>query len=590
MKNLISIIGVVSLIFLGSCEKFLEVENEGKLTEEQFYNNVNDIQRAVAAVYSVISTDDYMKTIWLFGEGMGDDVVLKWDNPTNDGQHIFTFTFTSENDEIQKRWDLNYEGIFRANYAIRHAERVYQELMDFLDTQPEANRSSYTETWRKLKEMHGQAKFMRAFFYFNLVKSFGGVPIQPEELVIEGNEHNFIQPRATVEEVYEYIEKDLREAALGMESLYGVDQPRFQGMITRSAAFGYLIKVLAYQAGSGVNDPHWQEIVDICEFFVDKGVMTFADIIKLNELYPGETWEDIQYRNLLYIRNGEVADINTVFPSVSHNLIDHYDQLDWESNEFGPESIFEINFAEYIDGKSGEEAVSTGVWDEIMPGQTGGWWAPSGYTSNEEGNGTDPRWSYAIASAILTFDAYPNGLMFRTEPTLKAVFKHWTVPAQMPLVRAESGRNVRLMRYAEVLLFYAEALNETGNSMRALELVNRIRERANNLVDLDYMSQYRWLPQLISKRIPANLYNTMKPYTETRDIIWKERRIELCYEFDRWWDMLRTGTYIENIAEFNRFESQGQQKKFIPGVHELLPIPQEEVRLSNGVIQQNPGY
>lgn len=590
MKNLTIISVIFSLLFLGSCEKFLEVENEGKQTEDQFYNNVNDIQRAVAAVYNVIQTDDYMTTIWIFGEGMGDNVVSKFDVQSTDIQHIMTCSFTSENDWIQKRWDLNYEGIFRANYAIRHAERVYHELIEFLDSKSETVQSAYTDTRRKLKELHGQAKFLRAFFYYNLVVAYGGVPIQAEELVIDKNEHNFVQPRATVEEVYAYIEKDLREAALGMIVTYGKDQPKFQGMATRSAAFGYLIKVLAYQATAGVNDPRWQEVVDICGYFVDRAVYTYGDIIKLAELYPGETWEEIQYRNLLYTAKGEVIDINTPFTAISHSLIDYYDQMDWDYNEFGTESIFEINFAEYSDGKGADINVSTGMWWDLMPGQTGGQFAPSGYAAQSEADGADPRWSYSLASANISFDEFPTALMFRTEPTLKAIFKHYTVPPQSPLDPEISGRNCRLMRYAEVLLFYAEALNETGNSMRALEIVNQIRERANNLVDLDYLSQYRWLPQLITKRNAAVLYNTMKPYGETRDIIWKERRIELVYEFDRWWDILRQGTYLEHIAEFNARETPGQQKKFTPGVHELLPIPQEEVRLSNGVITQNPGY
>jgi hypothetical protein len=111
----------------------------------------------------------------------------------------------------------------------------------------------------------------------------------------------------------------------------------------------------------------------------------------------------------------------------------------------------------------------------------------------------------------------------------------------------------------------AEALNEMGQSEQALQYINQIRDRARGTLP----------PQIL------------RPITETnqealRELIWKERRVELGMEQHRWFDLLRTGRAASIM--------QASGKNFIPGKHELLPIPQSEIDLSAGTVSQNPGY
>ena len=155
-------------------------------------------------------------------------------------------------------------------------------------------------------------------------------------------------------------------------------------------------------------------------------------------------------------------------------------------------------------------------------------------------------------------------------------------------------RNYMVMRYAEALLWYAEILNETGDQARATDMVNKVRARAAKL--LDPSNPYAQYNAHITS---FKLYNVL-PYEEVKKNIQNERRIELAGEFDRWFDLQRLGLLSEKMAylasknaeaaDKNSGKPRWRGKYFKKGVNELMPIPQREITLSNGVITQNFGY
>ncbi|GIV31771.1 MAG: hypothetical protein KatS3mg030_073 [Saprospiraceae bacterium] len=121
-----------------------------------------------------------------------------------------------------------------------------------------------------------------------------------------------------------------------------------------------------------------------------------------------------------------------------------------------------------------------------------------------------------------------------------------------------------MLRYADILLLAAEALNELGQSEQALPYLNMVRKRArgnNNFI----------LPDI-----------TTTDQAELREKIRHERRVELAMEQHRWFDLLRWGIAEETMKKVG--------KNFVAGKHELLPLPQSEIDLSGGKLQQNPGY
>jgi hypothetical protein len=117
----------------------------------------------------------------------------------------------------------------------------------------------------------GQAKFLRALFYFNLVKTYGGVPIRPEE----ENVNNLSVPRSSREEVYAYIEKDLREAAIMLPSKF---TDANAGKAGCGACIALLMKVLGYEATPGVSSDKWEEIVKLGQYFIEGSTLTYKDI------------------------------------------------------------------------------------------------------------------------------------------------------------------------------------------------------------------------------------------------------------------------------------------------------------------------
>ncbi len=117
--------------------------------------------------------------------------------------------------------------------------------------------------------------------------------------------------------------------------------------------------------------------------------------------------------------------------------------------------------------------------------------------------------------------------------------------------------NLRYLRYAEVILMKAEALNELGQTPLAIPLINQIRKRAG-LGDTPFTSQ-----------------------DDIRKAIYKERRLELAFEHDRWFDIVRTGQAKDAMA--------ADGKIFIVGKHELWPLPTSFMREADGLSQQNPG-
>lgn len=127
-----------------------------------------------------------------------------------------------------------------------------------------------------------------------------------------------------------------------------------------------------------------------------------------------------------------------------------------------------------------------------------------------------------------------------------------------------ADQNVRVMRYAEVLLMNAEAANELGNSAQALASLEMVRARARAM-----QSNPAVLPPV-----------TTTDQAALRDAIWHERRVELAMEFDRLFDLIRQGRAATVLGP----------KGFKAGKNELMPIPQNEIDLSPGLLTQNPGY
>jgi tetratricopeptide (TPR) repeat protein len=352
-----------------------------------------------------------------------------------------------------------------------------------------------------------EASFLRGLYYFDLVRAFGGVPkittTTPETKVA----------RSTDNEIYELVISDLEFAAqhLPEKSFYG---PEDAGRATRGAAKALLARVYLFLGNFEEVESYALEVI-------------ISDEYDLEPVF---------------------ADANGVY------------------GEHGVESVFEIGAME-VEGAGGNQYANTqGV--RGSPNRGWGFNRPSLDLRNSFEPG-DPRLDATIIDLGETLDGI---LIIGDGTTPDEVLDNGTVvevecynqkvwyPGASTIT--QWGHNRRLIRYADVLLMAAEALNENDNPDDALLYLNEVRARARE-------GNTSILPDI-----------TVTDKSELRNIILEERRHELALEGHRFWDLVRTGRASTVLGPMG----------FETGKHELFPIPQNEIDISQGSLQQNPNW
>lgn len=575
-KKILIIPAAVLGLGVSGCSDYFEPEYTGNIPEEKFYDNINSLRMGLSAVYNVVQSKDYEFGEILFGLGVSDDAWNHQDVSSGTIPDVLNFTFDTRNEQILTRYKTQYLGINKANQLIRNVGNV-----------PYKNNGS---TKKEIREVYGQAKLLRAMFYFNLVKTFGGVSIQPEYQTLEG----LVVPRSTVEECYSYIEKDLREAVLLLRK--GRYQQGETGQIGVGGGLGLLMKVLLYEASPGTDIPadvkaaKWREAYEIGRYFIDGGDITVGDLLKYDERYAAEPWEDFASRMFL---EDNVTKETVLAGSDIVNLhrLDDFDKIFRLAGEFSIESLIEINHFDFS-GLSADIDESWKLADNfIHQNESGVNLSPVASKDLYNTMANDPRLMYSITGRIYNeYFCQEGTLSLKSHDAAEGYLfmKTFLFPSE----GSEAGRNYRVMRYAEALLIYAEVLLENGEPRRAVDMVNQVRARARRLLAADN---------------PNSKYNPVKeaafadvsyaPYDITRDAILREKRIEMAGECDRWFEVCRLGQAYERqqfIARNLPTEASGKIRQrgvhFKKGINEIFPIPYKEVFTSNGVIKQNFGY
>ncbi|MFH0757885.1 MAG: RagB/SusD family nutrient uptake outer membrane protein [Bacteroidota bacterium] len=342
--------------------------------------------------------------------------------------------------------------------------------------------------------MLAEAKFLRALHYYYLVRAYGGVPLIKE---VPAGPEGLV--RTTAEETWAFIESDLRAAIPGLPETIPASE---FGRATRWAAKGLLAKVLMYRED-------WDGCKKVSDEIINQGPF---------DLYP-----------------------------------DFY-QLFRPEQEHCVESLFEISSSQY----PGENLLSNSQFSETQAvrGQFGwGWFAPT----DELADAFDAAGDQVRKKVTIHYrgDVTEDGDTIAGIEVMEGVdIPRYNgkayVPSRFGWVSGAYGsdQNVRILRFADILLINAEAACHTGGNVATP--LNRVRARAG----LDPVSN------------------------PTLEDVWEERRLELAGEQDRYWDLLRTGRAATVLAKYG----------FKTGKHELYPIPQSEVDRSGEQLEQNPGW
>lgn len=489
---------ILSIFAMAGCANFLDEQNPSNFTKDNYFKTPEHARSVVNAIYQDFRLgangdyggNPYFMTDFqtgLAGTHVGQNVNIN---------KVRTLSNDSDNQYSLSWWNTSYRAIANANLAI---EKIPGIQMD--------------ET-EKAKDL-GEAYFLRAYHYFNLVRMFGDVPLIV--VPIDASSPELYPEQVTIDNIYSQIVKDLQEAEKS-----GLPWTDNSGKVTMSAIKALFAEVYLTMAGYPLNkgNEYNKLAAQKAKELIDEGCCSLFD--SYDKLH------DIEYEN-----KGEHILMAQYKSSIINNSMQNLYlpfSLDISKYDTEPGSMYAV--PEFI---ASYEAGDKRVEDHQFYYTT--------FSSNTDRN------------LILNLgDTY--------------IYKFFDLDAH--LNTAQSGLNYPLIRYAQVLLTYAEAENEADGAPSALayKCINAIRSRAN-LSDLTGLSQ-----------------------SQFREAVWTERYHELAYENKIWFDMARTrkalnlsnGKYEDFVGHRFTYGNLSLSEKEL-----LFPIPISELN-NNHNLKQNPGY
>jgi len=524
-----------ALLLLFSCkEDKLALTNPNNLSPDIFWKTPNQVQSAVDAIYgSLQTTGMYNRGIWYGNDNMSHENTCNSQQEADKRQWL-NFTFDATHGLTEAYWNSCFRGVAKANFVINNAKAINDIPEVFLS---QAMKDKYI----------GEAKFMRALYYFYLVDKFGDVPLYLGVDPAEG----FGLPRAPKAQVWAQIEADCIDAA--SKCLAKADE--VPGRATKGSAWALLGKARLYQ-------------------------QNYAGALEAFKNITGYNLEPVYFNNFM------------------------------EETENGPESLFEVQFSKaagYSDAWNSDRTdqgvneatfraqeysclgwfnvfVSEDLWNEFE-------------TAAVNGVKTDPRRGYCVYQ---TGDKYDNNTLTMTiDPVTVAATA--TTPADFYVRRGwkkyqnyykaaaesdnESGINMKVIRYADVLLMMAEseAKRPGGSLATAIGYMNQVRNRADVLMPL----------------YGSAAMNAIYPVGTLADFMLAlehERKVELCGEQIRFSDLVRwdrLNTFLTSAKLLNSLPKADKAALvFSYPKNMLYPIPQKEIDVNPKIEQadQNTGY
>lgn len=519
MKKII-ISAIVITLFAACSKSFLEQSPVDQQTEVTFYKTPTQALQALVAVYNQLEIGDYdniqlvseLASDDCYGGGGTSDLVWKqWDR------------FQEANNMNLGIWQKYYTGIYRANLLLSKLDGVDWGTDSTLKTQYAA-----------------EAHFLRAYFYFDLVRMFGNIPLATAPLTVA--EYN--TPQAAPADVYKLIAEDLQFAASKLPAIaYGGISSANYGRVNKWAAEALIGRVFLYYTG-------YYNQTDLA------GVITKTDAI---------------------------THLDNVINAGGYGLVDSFPRL-WQSSlsrfvgEDNKETVWSIKFTykglgNWDQHNGNRMQVDIAIRGQILTPYYQGWGAGTVNSKLYDAyNGADTRKSSTIISIA------DEGLSkYKLSDQSQYTGYFWKKYTPMEEGNAvDKGGDLQIdnyydnvvIRYSDVLLMAAE-LNLDGSLSKAQDYYNRVRDRA-------FLSTaYR---------------KTLTPDAAGKSLIMEERRLELALEGQRYWDLLRQGISVAKTAIDNSNGNNQFDVNFRSETLGLFKIPEQEISLSNGVYKQNPGW
>jgi hypothetical protein len=448
------------LIFASCNKEFLDLNPVSTIAPGQFFKTAGDAVTAVNGCYaSLAQGSQYGATFEVLMEARADNFTDQ-DPSSNAGQNyqINRYSDNPGNTNFYNAWVGVYNSIFRCNTLLAAIDGI---TMD--------------ETLKN--RIKGEARFIRALDYFNLVRLWGAAPL----LTTTTDPVNAVNlKRDEVASIYKQVEEDLVFAAANLPATYAATE---LGRVTNGAAKGLLGKVYLYQKKYAAAQTVLQEVINSNVFVLLPKV---ADVFSTTNKYNAEILFAVRYAKGVATQDHGFWFANSQTITVDTTLLKAYDDADLR--------------------RPLSESVKPTGNANMMPRK------------------------------------------FLDEP-----------------VNGNAGNDFPVLRFADVLLMQAEILNEQGYSAagNAFTYLNMIRTRAS-------------LAQLTAANLPDQ--------ASFRNEIYRQRRLELPFECDRWFDLVRTNRAVSEIL--------ANKKVNLPTFRLIYPIPQQEIDIMNNkaTFPQNPQY
>lgn len=532
----------LATLSLSSCNDWLTEETPGTTKVSEFFTSLSTAEAVVNAAY-VPMTWEFGSTYypeWYFGDIVSDDA-LKGGQDINDGadlRELENFKANSDNEILLEYYRAQWQGIQRANLAI-----------DEIPTTRIETEGDEAEKQAKYRDRYlGEAYFLRGFYYFRLARMFGGMPLI--DYVIKSS-NQWAQTRSTMDETLNFAIEDFKSAEnlLWEKDKYSNEE---LGRATKGAAQAMLLKANLYRADYLRNAGNETEAQKY-----------FAEAAK---------WGEKVIKSRQY--------------SLWPNYLDNF-RL---ANENGRESVFEIQYTEEATSDYGGEGYTRGTMTTILQrsrssafGEAGwGYDRPTQNLYNEYEAG-DARRDETILTPTDEQIETPAQEIYCGDRMLNrkyAMYNDGTNGGIYKLAHAtRSPKNNIQIRYADVLLMYAEACCESGDLASAKTALKEVRDRAG-------LSQFPYTAVIQGQTVTFN-----DNQEDLRKAIRHERRVELAMEGHRWFDLTRWGIAKETMDTYMAGETEEAKElygTFQKGKHELFPIPSKEIDLSG--IEQNPNW
>lgn len=553
---------------LAACDSFLDSNPRGTIGDEQL-NSPQNVEGLVTAAYSALGNDHWtvpFGNMWIYGDvradnahkgGGGTGDIWEYD----DWEQYINQTDNPLGDRL---WFRLYVGVSRANLALQKLSQLSAE--------------EFPQKEQRIAEM----RFVRGHFYFLLKILFKNVPYF-DETVSEEEKAQASNVALSNQELWERIADEFRYAR---EHLPGT--PEQVARADRQAATAYLAKTLLYAAYeqdeqhrvTNIDQDKLQEVVDLTGELMGQYAL-FGDF-GMNFLWEYEDGDEIIFAVQRSINDG--VDNSRVGMDVA---------LNYPMQEFGCcwFNIPSQNLVNAFRTEGGVPAFDTFNDVSLVD------------SADFREHTVDPRLDHTVAIPSHPFKYRPDLIFDLSWTRTPQVYGPYTSMKELqqpgsPSVTAvgpfwASSKNTTIIRYADVLLWRAEALIELGRLNEALDLINQVRERAAASTD---RLQY-------ADGTPVSSYD-VAPYQPGVNIDWTqetarealrwERRLEFAMEGSRFFDLVRWGIADEVLGDFLDVAKQRRsflaEASFTPGRDEYLPIPQQQIDFSDGVYEQNPGY